>query len=139
MNGSTPHEVGGVAAQALPLVQGLVDEADLALLEVAKAAVDQLGALRRRARGEVVALDERGAQPAAGGVEGDADAGDAAADHHHVEGLVGQAAQHRGAVERRTSAGELIAWSVSTPRHHPVVSRSASSRASVVHSPVCGW
>ena len=47
--------------------------------------MDQLRALRRRARGEVVALDERGAQAPGGGVEGHAGAGDAAADHEHVE------------------------------------------------------
>ena len=80
-----PHQVGGVAAQPLALGQRLVDEGDLALLEVAEAAVDQLGALRRRARGEVAAFDERGAQAPAGGVEGHAGAGDAAAHDQHVE------------------------------------------------------
>ena len=45
--------------------------AGLALLQVAQAAVDELRGLRRRARGEVVALDQRGAQPAGGGVERD--------------------------------------------------------------------
>ena len=62
-------EVRRVAAQPLALGERLVDEADVALLQVAQAAVDQLRGLRRRARGEVVALDERGAQPAGGGVE----------------------------------------------------------------------
>jgi hypothetical protein len=35
-----------VLEQSLALGEGLVDEADLALLEVAQAAVDQLGGLR---------------------------------------------------------------------------------------------
>ena len=84
-----------VAAQPLALVERLVDEADVALLEVAQAAVDELGALRRRAAGEVVGLDEGRAQAPGGGVEGDAGAGDAAADDEHVERLGGQALEHR--------------------------------------------
>ena len=49
--------------------------------------------------GEVVALDERRAQPAARGVERDADAGDAAADDEHVESLGGQSTDHLVAPE----------------------------------------
>ena len=94
-------EVRRVAAQPLALVERLVDEADVALLQVAQAAVDELGALRRRAAGEVVALDERRAQAPRGGVEGDAGAGDAAADDEHVERLGGEALEHRVALERR--------------------------------------
>ena len=71
--------------RALALGEVLVDEPDLALLQVAEPAVHELGGLRRRARREVVALDERGAQAPAGGVERDARAGDAAADDEHVE------------------------------------------------------
>jgi hypothetical protein len=44
-----PDKVRCVVAQALALGEGLVDQADLALLEIAQAAVDQLRALRRRA------------------------------------------------------------------------------------------
>ena len=69
MNGSTLDEMRGVLAQSLAFVQRLVDQPDLALLQVAQPTVDQLGALRRGARGEVVALDQRRAQPARGGVE----------------------------------------------------------------------
>ena len=94
-----------VAAQPLALVERLVDEADVALLEVAQAAVDELGALRRRPAGEVVGLDEGGAQAAGGGVEGHPGAGDAAADDEHVERLGGQALEHRRPVERRDAAG----------------------------------
>ena len=106
-NGRRLDQVGGVAAQALALVERFVDEPDLALLEVAQAAVDQLGRLRRRARGEVVALDERGAQPTGGGVEGAPDAGDAAADHEHVE---------RVSARRRRASGRSKA---------PVITRGA--------------
>ena len=95
-----PHEVGGVVAQPLALGERLVDEADVALLEVAQPAVDELRGLRRRARGEVVALDERGAQPAGRGVEGDPRAGDAAADDEHVEVLVAEPRERSRTIER---------------------------------------
>ena len=57
--------------------------------------MDHLGRLGRGARGEVVALDQGGAQPAAGGVEGHAGPGDAAADDEDVEGLARRAARAR--------------------------------------------
>ena len=93
------HEVRRGLAQDLALGERFVDEADLLLLEVADAAVHELRRLRRRARREVVPLDERGPQAAGRGVERDADAGDAAADDEHVEVLVGEAAERLGAVE----------------------------------------
>ena len=61
--------------QALALAQRLVHEADVAVLQVAQPAVHQLRRLGRGARGEVVALDQRRAQAAGGGVEGHAGAG----------------------------------------------------------------
>ncbi len=95
------HEVRRVLERALALVQGLVDEADLTLLEVAQATVHELGALRARARREVVALDQRGAQAPAGGVERHPGAGDATTDHQDVELLVAQPADGRRPLERR--------------------------------------
>ncbi|MFT3854926.1 MAG: heterodisulfide reductase-related iron-sulfur binding cluster [Ilumatobacteraceae bacterium] len=106
MNGRTLDQVGGVAAQPVTLVQRLVDEADLTLLEVAQPAVDELGALRRGARGEVVALDEGDAQATGDGIERHAGAGDAAADHEHVEHPVVELFHHvlsAEAVERHRS------------------------------------
>ena len=97
------HEVRRVLERALAFVEALVDQPELALLQVAQAAVHELGALRARARREVVALDERGAQAPAGGVERHAGAGDAAADHEHVERLVAEPAERRGPIERRRS------------------------------------
>ena len=94
-----PHEVRCGVAQYLALGQRLVDEADLALLEVTDAPVHELRRLRRRARGKVVALDERGAQAPGGGVERNPDSRDPAPDDEHVELLVGEAAQRVGAVE----------------------------------------
>ena len=86
------HEVRGVAPQDLALGEGFVDEPDLLLLEVPEPAVHELRRLRRRARREVVALDERGAQAAAGGVERATDTGDATTDDDDVERLGRQAA-----------------------------------------------
>ncbi len=94
--GQRRDEVGRVVQQPLALGQVLVHEANLALLEVAEAAVHHLGGLRRRTRGEVVLLDQRGLQAAARGVERHTGPGDAAADHQHVELLVRQAAQRVG-------------------------------------------
>ena len=102
------HQVRGVVAEALALGEGLVDEADVALLEVAQAAVDELRGLRRGAGGEVVALDERGAQAAGGGVERAADAGDAAADDQDVEVGVAEASECVGPVEGPRDHGSSL-------------------------------
>ena len=61
--------------------------------------MDELRALRRRAAGEVVPLDQGGAQAAAGGVEGHPGPGDAAADDQHVERGGGQGLERPIAVE----------------------------------------
>ena len=97
--------MGGVLEQSLPFVQCLVDETDVAVLEVPQTAVDELGALRRGPAGEVVTLDERGAQAPCRGVERDAGSGDPAADDEHVELLVAESLEHRGAVERGSGHG----------------------------------
>ena len=94
-------EVRGVVEQPLAFGQVLVDEPDLALLEVPDAAVDHLRRLRRRPRGEVGLLDQRGPQSPAGGVEGDAGAGDAAADDEDVEARRRPAGPAPRPVERR--------------------------------------
>jgi hypothetical protein len=103
-------------AQALTLVERLVHQADLALLQVAEPAVDHLRALRRGARGEVVLLDERGAQAARGGVERHAHAGDATADDEDVEGLASRRASMPARSNDRRSAAdaERRTW-----RRHP--------------------
>ena len=116
-------------AQDLALPQGLVDEADLALLQVAQAAVHQLRGLRGGAGGEVVPFDQGGAQPTGGSVQGHARAGDPAADHEHVVGRVSQAVEGGGAVEVSRSGhggnslgGERAAGA--EPRRH----RSSTTR-----------
>jgi hypothetical protein len=89
-----PHQVWREhVEQEAALLERLAHEAELLLLEVAQPAVDQL---RRAARGpgpEIARLDQRNVEPARGGVQRAARAHDAAADHHHVEGLAGEAGQ----------------------------------------------
>src|SRR5690606_3074453 len=63
------------------------------LLQVAHAAVHELGAAAAGPLGEVGALDERHLEPAAGGVEGRPGPGGAATDHQHVEALIREPAQ----------------------------------------------
>ena len=80
-----PDHMRRHAQQDFALGQRLAHQAEGAVLEIAQAAVDQLGGGRRGAGGEIVLLDEQHAQAAAGGVAGDAGAVDAAADDGEVE------------------------------------------------------
>ena len=61
-------EVRRLRDQHLALGERLGHQPELVVLEVAQAAVDQLGAPLRGGRREVVALDEQRREPAAGGV-----------------------------------------------------------------------
>lgn len=56
--GEGVDEVGGVADEEAALAEGFEDEGDVALLEVADAAVDELGGAGGGAFGEVGLLDE---------------------------------------------------------------------------------
>ncbi len=92
-------QMRGVAEEALALVERLVDQPVIVLLEVSQPAVDQLRRFRRRTRGEILRLDQGGAQPPGRGVEGDPAPGDAASDDEHFEALAGQAVKRGLAVE----------------------------------------
>jgi hypothetical protein len=59
---------GAASSSTLALLQRLAHQAELVELEVAQAAVDQLGAGRRGVRREVVLLAQQHAQAAAGRV-----------------------------------------------------------------------
>ena len=78
-------DVRGDPEQHLALGERLGDEAELELLEIAQAPVDQLGARRRGGAAEVALLDQHDLEAAAGRVAGDADAVDPAADDGEVE------------------------------------------------------
>ena len=73
------------AQQHFALGQRLAHQAESAVLEIAQAAMDQLGGGRGRAGAKIVLLDKQYAQAAAGGVAGDAGSVDAAADDGEVE------------------------------------------------------
>ena len=82
-----------VLKEALAFGQRLVDQLDVALLEVAQTTVDQLGGLGGGPLGEVVALNEGDAQSAGRGVEDDTGPGHATADDDEVERLGAQSIQ----------------------------------------------
>ena len=59
---------------------------EFVVLEVAQAAVDQLGGGRRSRRSEVIAFDKQRGEAATGGIARDPSAVDAAADYEQVVG-----------------------------------------------------
>jgi hypothetical protein len=79
--------VGCRAQQHLALDQGLADQAEFVILEIAQAAMDQLAAARGRALRKVVAFAEQDRKPTARGITGDAGPVDPAAHHQDVETL----------------------------------------------------
>ena len=110
-----PHEVGcDEPAERVHLGERLADEAEVAEAEVAQPAVDQLRRRARRARCEVVALDERDPEPVPGGDLGDAGSDDPAADDEQVEPSRPQALE-RGCSLAHRSDDTHPAWV--TSRH----------------------
>src|SRR5262249_13796116 len=92
------------------LLQRLHHEGDVALLEVAHAAVNELRAPARRPLAEVALLEEEYLVATGGSVDGNSDPGGPAADDDHVPRLLPllRAADHVGAIEphsRSTIAG----------------------------------
>ena len=76
-----------VAQQHLAFLQALAHQPELVILEIAQAAVDQLGAGAGGVRGEIVLLHQQHRQAAPGSIAGDTGAVDAATDHEKVERL----------------------------------------------------
>ena len=92
-----PDDVRRLREQHLALGERLAHEAELVVLEIAQAAVDQLRAVRGRGTGEVAHLSEQHLEAAAGGVGGDAGAVDAAADDRQIVNSV-----HHGSICAQT-------------------------------------
>ena len=86
---------GRLGQQHLALDERLAHQPELEVLEVAQAAVDELGAVRGGRAAEIAHLGEQHREPAAGGVRGDADAVDAAADNDEIVGHGGKLARGR--------------------------------------------
>ena len=89
-----PDDVRGVSQQHLALAKGMAHEAEFALLQVSKPAMDQLGAGRRRVGGEVVLLAQQDAEPPSRGIARDARSVDAAPDDEQVDGIRGARVSH---------------------------------------------
>ncbi len=144
--GNRAHQVRVQTEQEIPLPTGLPGQAELALRDVAKPAVNQLGGAARGSGGEVTALDEQRSEPAGGRVPENARAGDAAADDQQVDALaLGPPESARSLanrpVERRHDrtpepAGRF-ACSASAPRSCPAELRTASPRRAGA-ARVCG-
>ena len=80
-----PGDMAGDAQQDVTLLQRLAHQAELVVLEIAQAAMDELaGRGGGRAR-QIALFDEQHAQAAAGGIARDADAVDPAAHDQQVE------------------------------------------------------
>jgi hypothetical protein len=101
-----PHEVRRELDHQLALEQRLADQPEVEVLQVAKAAVDELARAAGGPRGVVVALQQRDAVAARGGVERNAGAGDPAADDHHVELLLAERAKRLAALDHARSLAE---------------------------------
>ena len=106
--GQRPHDVARAGEQHLPLGERFAHQAELVVLQIAQAAVDQLAARLRGARGEVVALGQQHAEAASGGIARDCGAVDAAADDKEVvAGLHGLVCRSRfGAQAARRAIAE---------------------------------
>src|SRR5262249_19444814 len=108
--GEVTYQVRRVLAQQPALLQRLHHEGDVALLEVAHAAVNELRAPARRPLAEVALLEEESLVATGGSVDGNSAPGGPAADDDHVPRLLPllRAADHVGAIEphsRSTIAG----------------------------------
>ncbi len=104
------HEVRGDPLQEQTAFdQGLADEGEVELLEVADAAVHELRRTARRARAPVAGLDDADAQAAGDRVERTAAADDPAADHQDVELAGLQRLDRRGALVRAELGGRVEA------------------------------
>src|SRR5687768_9855527 len=88
------------AQKCAPLAAGLEDETEMPMLEVADATMNEARRPARGAAREVVAFDERGAQPSHRCVARNAGAVDTAADNENVELFGAEARETRGAFAR---------------------------------------
>jgi len=94
------RQVWGDGVDRLALTGRLANQGEVALGKVSQPTMDQLGGAAGGARGKVLRLDQRHREAPHRRVPGHAGAGDAAADHDHVEGLPLQPGE-----ERRPIAG----------------------------------
>ena len=104
--GQRADEVRRQLDHELALEQRLAHEAEVEVLQVAQAAVDELARAAGGPRGVVGLLDERDRVAARGRVERDAGAGDPAADDDDVEALGAQGGEGVGAGDHAGHPGK---------------------------------
>jgi hypothetical protein len=80
-----PDDVWCGPQEHLALGERLADQRELELLQIAQAAVDELGARARRMGGKIVALAQPDTEASPGRVTRDADAVDAATDYQDID------------------------------------------------------
>jgi hypothetical protein len=136
--GEVAYQVGRVPAQQAPLLEGLHDQRDVPLLEVADPAVGELGRAAGGALAEVGLLQEQQVVTPGGGVERHRDPGRPAAHDDHVPGLAPsqRAAEHllavHGASPVPTRLLQIVA--AGSKRDGRTVLASATSRRWVRNS-----
>lgn len=106
--------MGGVLQEAASLVARFPHEVQVAMLEVAHAAMDQAGGAARGTGREILGLHQCDSEPAPGRVTGHPGAGDPPANHEEVEAAIAECGKAVGA-----------AWRMGG-RHHPKVTRFAA-------------
>ncbi len=79
------HDVPRIGEQHLALAQRLAHQAELAVFEIAQAAMDELARGRGGGAGEIALLAQNDAEPAPRGVARDPGTVDAAADHQQID------------------------------------------------------
>jgi hypothetical protein len=135
-----PDQMRGQLDHELALEQGLADEPEVEVLQVAQPAVDQLRRAAGGARREVGLLDQRDAVAARGGVEGDARAGDPPADDDDVEDLLGEGGDGVGAgdhVRCRVPSGSVRTPPVRSPAWPRPTSTSRAGTPSCPRPSAC--
>jgi hypothetical protein len=99
---SRVNEMRGQLDHQLALQQRLADQAEVKILQIAEAAVDHLRGAAGGADRIVAALQQRHRVATRGGVEGNAGAGDTAADHQHLKALAGDLLDGVGAGQHQS-------------------------------------
>ncbi len=109
--GEIVDEVGSVLKHQAALAQSIHDQGDVHLLEIAHAAVDELGAAAGGSLGEVRALDEGGSVATGGGFDGGPEAGGAASDDEHIPlHLLAESAQDLRAIAQPAVSSSRVHW-----------------------------
>ena len=135
--GEVVHQVRSVLAQQAALFQRRHDQRNVALFEIAHAAVHQLGAAAAGAFAEIVSLDKYDVEAARCSIDGDAHASGPAADHGDVPGLASlgafaNPAQHFFPAHRLSPNFRPSFWSA-----RPRAATALASRCALVGS-MCG-